>query len=62
MIQEGIGIGVVPEKIAANYLQKMGLQCIHLLDDWAERQFYLCVNNFSNQKIHIQNLLNILLR
>lgn len=62
MIQEGIGIGVVPEKIAANYLQKMGLQCLHLLDDWAERQFYLCVNNAANQKPIIKRLLGILLR
>lgn len=43
MIREGLGIGVVPEDIARNYLQSMGLVLLHLLDVWAERQFFVCV-------------------
>jgi DNA-binding transcriptional LysR family regulator len=43
MIREGLGIGVVPERIARNYLADMGLVLLRLQDAWAERQFYLCV-------------------
>ena len=43
MIREGLGIGVVPEDIARNYLQSMGLVLLRLLDVWAERQFFVCV-------------------
>ena len=62
MIREGLGIGVVPEAIAANYLQQMGLQCLTLLDSWAERQFYVCVNHESEKKPIIQQLLSLMLQ
>ncbi|WP_258002235.1 LysR family transcriptional regulator [Burkholderia sp. WAC0059] len=42
MIREGIGIGIMPELIAASYLARYGLKAIRLLDDWAVRQFFLC--------------------
>lgn len=42
MIREGIGIGIMPELIAASYLTRYSLKMIHLLDDWADRQFYVC--------------------
>ncbi|MGI4858653.1 MAG: LysR substrate-binding domain-containing protein [Janthinobacterium lividum] len=42
MIREGIGIGLMPELIAANYLTRYNLKTIRLRDDWAHRQFYVC--------------------
>lgn len=45
MIREGLGIGVVPERIAQNYLQQMNLKLLRLKDDWAQRQFFLCTND-----------------
>ena len=45
MIREGIGIGIMPEQIAASYLTAHGLKTIRLLDDWAQRQFYLCTRS-----------------
>jgi len=45
MIREGLGIGVVPERIARNYLSSMGLVLLRLSDDWAHRQFFVCVRN-----------------
>jgi hypothetical protein len=32
----------MPELIAASYLTRYSLKMIHLLDDWADRQFYVC--------------------
>lgn len=48
MIREGLGIGIVPEKIAKNYLQSMGLVLLRLDDEWAERHFYICVRDLAN--------------
>lgn len=42
LIRDNVGIGVMPELIAALYLSRYGLKAIRLLDDWAHRQFYLC--------------------
>jgi len=61
MIQEGLGIGVVPEQIAASYLQPMGLQLLHLKDSWAQRQFYICVKSIDAQQPLIRELLDALL-
>jgi len=62
MIMEGLGIGVVPEKIAANYLQPMGLQLLHLEDSWAQRQFYVCVKAIDAQQPLIRELLDALMQ
>lgn len=62
MIKEGLGIGVVPEQIAANYLQPMGLQLLHLQDSWAQRQFYLCVKAVDAQQPVIRELVDALLQ
>lgn len=45
LIREGVGIGLVPERIAANYLGSMGLELLSLKDEWALRQFYICVHD-----------------
>ncbi len=47
MIREGLGIGLVPEKIALNYLDSMGLVLLKLQDDWAERHFFICVHDLA---------------
>jgi DNA-binding transcriptional LysR family regulator len=45
MIREGLGIGLMPEKIAQGYMGPLGLSLLHLKDEWAERQSYLCVRD-----------------
>jgi len=45
LIREGLGIGVVPENIARNYLSSMGLVLLRLNDSWAERKFFVCVRD-----------------
>ncbi len=62
MIREGLGIGVVPEKIAANYLQHMGLQLLRLNDGWAIRQFYVCVKTLDAEKPLVRSLMDALLK
>lgn len=45
MIREGLGIGIVPENIAENYLTGMGLKLLGLKDEWAKRDFFVCIAN-----------------
>lgn len=45
MIREGLGIGIMPEGIADTYTSQLGLSKVQLKDDWASRQFYLCVRD-----------------
>jgi len=44
LIREKVGIGVMPELIAASYLTRYGLKAVRLCDDWARRQFFLCMS------------------
>lgn len=61
MIQHGLGVGVVPENIARNYLHQMGLVFIRLRDAWAQRQFYLCINDDSKDIQPVKKLAEHLL-
>jgi DNA-binding transcriptional LysR family regulator len=45
LIRAGLGIGIVPENIARNYLSSMGLVLLRLNDSWAERKFFVCVRD-----------------
>lgn len=60
MIREGLGIGIVPEKIAHNYLTSMGLVMLRLKDEWAERHFYICVHDLENSSSTTLELLRFL--
>ncbi|OZI40208.1 LysR family transcriptional regulator [Bordetella genomosp. 1] len=60
MIREGLGVGVVPERIAAHYLGSMGLVLLRLKDAWAERQFYTCVREVASLNAATAELLDTL--
>jgi len=60
MIREGLGIGIVPEGIARNYLASMGLVLLRLRDEWAERQFYVCVRDAAQLARPVEDLLRAL--
>jgi DNA-binding transcriptional LysR family regulator len=60
MIREGLGIGVVPEGIARNYLADMGLVLLSLEDAWAERSFFVCVRDAAHTPPIMTELLDTL--
>lgn len=45
MIEAGVGVGVIPERVAMRFAQSMNIKNIRLADDWAERQLYICVRS-----------------
>jgi DNA-binding transcriptional LysR family regulator len=53
---------VVPEGIARNYLQMMGLSLLTLRDAWAEREFYVCVRDKESLPSGVARLLEYLSR
>ncbi|WP_459617428.1 LysR family transcriptional regulator [Bordetella sp. 2513F-2] len=60
MIREGLGIGMVPEQIAANYLSSMGLVLLRLKNDWAVRQFFVAVHETDSISAATSELLHFL--
>ena len=62
MIREGLGIGIVPERIAANYLGSMGLVLLHLRDEWAARRFFVAVRDLETLSPVVADLLQFLSR
>lgn len=60
MVREGLGIAMVPERIAGRYLKDMGLALLRLEDEWAERQFYVCVRDAINLTQPVGELLEYL--
>lgn len=45
MVREGLGIAVMPEGIARNYVARMGLVVVPLTDAWAERHLFVCARD-----------------
>lgn len=45
MVREGLGLAVMPEGIALQYVERMGLVVVPLTDPWAERHLFVCVRD-----------------
>lgn len=60
MVQEGLGLAVLPESIANKYRVDMGLAWVRLEDEWAERQFYICVRHKRERDKAIDELVEVL--
>jgi Transcriptional regulator len=60
MVREGLGIALIPEHIAANYLASMGLVLLRLKDDWACRQFFICIDERPRHHQAVNELLFML--
>jgi DNA-binding transcriptional LysR family regulator len=60
MVSEGLGIALVPEHIAVNYLASMGLVLLALHDAWAHRQFFICIDDRPGHHQAVNELLFML--
>ena len=45
MVAEGLGIAMIPEHVAQAHIKSLGLVRLALKDDWAARQFFVCVRD-----------------
>lgn len=48
LVQAGLGIGVLPEVAAQDFVPIMGLRLIRFTDEWANRCIYVCVRDFES--------------
>lgn len=52
MVENGIGVAVLPEQAAQRYQQSMALEIVPLTDGWAPRHFTICVRSFASLSPH----------
>ncbi len=56
MVENGIGVAVLPERSARRYQQSMAIQIVPLTDGWAPRHFTICVRSFASLAPHAKRL------
>ena len=57
LVEDNVGIAVIPETAALRCIKSMNLRVVHLTDVWATRQLILCVRGFAHQPLHIRELI-----
>src|SRR5262249_2376962 len=56
MVENGIGVAVLPERAARRYQKSMAIEIISLTDGWAPRHFTICVRSFASLPPHAKLL------
>lgn len=56
MVEQGVGLGVVPETAARRCQRSMAIRTVGLTDRWALRQLTLCMRRFDELPAHAQAL------
>lgn len=60
LVQAGMGIGVLPEVAARDFVPMMGLRLIRLTDDWADRSMHVCVRDIDTLPATARKLVEML--
>ena len=62
MIEEGLGIGVLPKRIAQSYAKALRIQAVPLAEPWARRDLAVCIRSYAALSPAAQLLVDHLLR
>jgi len=57
MVAHGVGLGIVPQRVASRYRRRHGYRTIALADDWAHRHLCLCFRDWKTLSSPMQSLL-----
>lgn len=57
LVEDNVGIAVIPETAALRCKMSMNLRVVSLTDVWATRQLMLCVRDFARQPLHVRELI-----
>jgi DNA-binding transcriptional LysR family regulator len=60
MVQAGLGIGILPEQVAMDFHEGLGLAVRALKDPWALRQMLVCIKQGQTVGASLQRLLDTL--
>jgi len=47
MVHSGLGVGVLPRRVARRHVRTLGLRAVRLAEPWAERELKLCVRSYA---------------
>ena len=62
MIEESVGIGVLPELAARRHARTTRIKIVQLLDEWAERELRICVRRLSELPVFARELIDFIVR
>jgi len=48
MVQAGLGVALIPDSVAQNYMPTMAINSIKLDEEWAARQLNICVRDLES--------------
>lgn len=60
MVENNVGIAIMPDTAAARCQETMDLRVIRLTDPWATRQLMLCMRSFAELPIQVRELVEML--
>jgi DNA-binding transcriptional LysR family regulator len=61
MIEAGVGIGVVPERVAVRYAERLNIKVVKLSDEWAVRKLNVCVRKLNELPGFARDFVNMLI-
>ena len=56
MVEQGVGVAVMPEAAAQRCRRSMALDIVQLTDEWALRQLVICARRFDALPVHARRL------
>ena len=58
IVEQGVGVGIVPETAARRCAASMAIRAVPLSDAWAVRQLVLCVRRYNDLTAHARALVD----
>ena len=58
LVENGVGIAIVPEVAASRCRRSMAIAAVDLADHWATRQLLICVNDLERLNPHARNVVD----
>lgn len=56
MVENGVGVAVIPETAAQRCRKTMSIRTVRLTDGWALRHLHVCVREFASLPVYVQRL------
>lgn len=60
MVENNVGLAVMPDSAAERCRQTMDIQVLRLTDAWATREVLLCVRSYAELPVHVRELVETL--
>ena len=58
MVEAGLGIGLLPRRVAEAHSKALGIKIIELDEPWADRQMHICIRNYDSLSVSARELVD----